>query len=171
MKKKILFIVLIIFIAVVIVGGYFWLQSLNKATGWKTFISPDKGVSFKYPQDLSTKYIHPQEWPPQIIATSDSFSCDEGGLGINGRPDMTIRKTIDDRVYCIRNVSEEAAGSVYTTYTYKIEKDSRLIIISFILQYLQCDNYGDLQKTECEQERQTFDLDILIDDIVQTVQL
>ncbi|MDP2585361.1 MAG: hypothetical protein Q8P29_00610, partial [Candidatus Levybacteria bacterium] len=77
----------------------------SQSTGWKTFKDESQNVTFDYPQDLSTKYIHPQEWPPKITVSTNSFSCNEGGLGINGRPGMTIRKMMDGRDYCIDSVS------------------------------------------------------------------
>jgi len=138
----------------------------------KTFIPADKGAAFQYPENLLTNYIRPQEWPPKVsIINNTGFSCQEGGLGIAGRPIMTIRKTINNTEYCIESVTEGAAGTFYTNYTYSFLKDDKLVKLEFVLAYPQCDNYEDPQKTECEQERQTFDLDILISHIAESVQL
>ena len=145
--------------------------SSDIAAGWKTFTSADNGATFHYPESLSAIYVRPQEWPPKLLINNAGFSCEEGGLGINGRPGMTIQKKINDIIYCIENVSEGAAGTVYTDYTYTFLKDSKLIKFSFTLAYPQCANYSDPQKTECEQERQTFDLDVLINRIAESVQL
>ena len=181
--------VLIIVLAVIGVGLVAWKQGwilkFPMATGtptptptsdetanWKTFTSVDESATFQYPENLSIIYIHPQEWPPKLLITDNArFSCQEGGLGINGRPGMTIQKKINNIVYCIENVSEGAAGTVYTDYTYTFLKDSKLVKLSFTLAYPQCENYNDPQKTECEQERQTFDLDTLINRIAESVQL
>lgn len=170
----------IIVLAIVGVGLMVWKQGwIGKTTSWKTFTSVDDGATFQYPENLpaspaggSTIYIHPQEWPLRLLIIDDAgFSCEEGGLGINGLPGMTIQKQINNIVYCIENTSEGAAGTVYTDYTYTFLKDSRLVKFSFTLAYSQCENYGDPQKTECEQERQTFDLDTLINRIAESVQL
>ncbi len=127
-------------------------------TSWKTL--------------ANTNYIRPQEWPPKLqIIDSAVFSCEQGGLGINGRPGMTIQKRINNIVYCIENVSEGAAGTFYTDYTYTFLKDNKLVKLSFTLAYPQCENYDDPKKTECEQERQTFDLDTLINRIAESLQL
>ncbi len=144
----------------------------DETADWKVFTSTDESATFRYPENLSTNYIRPQEWPPKLLTIDNAgFSCEEGGLGINGRPGMTIQKKINDIVYCIENVSEGAAGTVYTDYTYTFLKDSKLVKLSFTLAYPQCENYDDPQKTECEQERQTFDLDTLINRIAESVQL
>lgn len=138
---------------------------------WKTFTT-NKGVTFQYPENLSTNYIRPQEWPPKLLIIDDAvFSCEQGGLGINGRPGMTIQKRINNIIYCIENVSEGTAGTFYTDYTYTFLKDSKLVKFSFTLAYPECANYNNPQKTGCEQERQTFDLDMLINRIAESVQL
>jgi len=134
---------------------------------WQLQINAPESVVYT----METKYIHPQVWPPQISITSGSFHCDEGGLGINSRPGMTIQKKIGNIVYCIDSASEGTAGTFYTSYTYTFLKDDKLVKLSFTLAYPQCDNYNDSQKTECEQERQTFDLDTLISHIAEGVQL
>lgn len=139
---------------------------------WKTSVSADTGATFKYPENLSTNYIRPQEWPPKLLIIDNAgFSCEEGGLGINGRPGMTIQKSINNTVYCIENVTGGAAGTFYTDYTYTFVKDGKLVKLTFTLAYPQCVNYPDPQKTECEQERQTFDLDVLIGRIAESVRL
>ncbi len=157
MKRKILIIGIAIIIA-----------AIAGVVAWQKF----KGASFKYPEKLGTQYIFAQEWPPKLqVIDNAGFSCKQGGLGINGRPGMTIQKKINNIVYCIESVSEGAAGTFYTDYTYTFLKDSKLVKLSFTLAYPQCDNYDDPKKTECEQERQTFDLDTLINRIAESVQL
>ena len=152
---------------------------IDEMVNWKTSAPTANGATFKYPENLpaspaggSTNYIRPQEWPPKLLIIDNAgFSCEEGGLGINGRPGMTIQKSINNTVYCIDSVSEGAAGTFYTDYTYTFLKDGKLVKLIFTLAYPQCENYNDLQKTECEQERQTFDLDVLIGRIAESVQL
>ncbi len=157
MKRKTLIIGIAIIIAVI--AG---------VVAWQKF----KGATFQYPKNLSTNYIRPQEWPPKLqIIDGAVFSCEQGGLGINGRPGMTIQKKINNIVYCIDSVSEGTAGTFYTDYIYTFLKDNKLVKLSFTLAYPQCDNYNDPQRTECEQERQTFDLDTLINRIAESVQL
>jgi hypothetical protein len=142
----------------------------DETASWKISTTSYEGVTFKYP-DLTTTYIRPQQWPPQLTLTSDVFSCKEGGLGINGLPGMTIQKTIGDITYCIESVSDGTAGTFYTTYTYTFQKANKLVKFVFILAYPQCDNYSEPSKTNCVNESQTFDLDTLINQIAQTVQL
>lgn len=171
---------LAVIIVLVVTGGglVVWKQGgISETDNWKTFTSTDNGASFRYPENLpasstggSTNYINSQEWPPELLIIDNvGFSCQEGGLGINGLPGMTIQKKINNTVYCIESVSGGAAGTVYTDYNYTFLRDNKLIKLSFTLAYPQCDNYSDPQKTECEQERQTFDLDVLINRIAESV--
>ena len=178
--------ILLAVFAVLLLGGIFYFvrtnffnQRIDETSNWKTSVSTDTGATFKYPDNLpaspaggSTNYIHPQEWPPKLLIIDNAgFSCEEGGLGINGRPGMTIQKSINNTVYCIDSVSGGAAGTFYTDYTYTFLKDGKLVKLTFTLAYPQCENYNDPQKTECEQERQTFDLDVLIGRIAESVRL
>ncbi len=114
-------------------------------------------VTFRYPKELDAKYIYTQDWPPTVEVKIAKFVCAE-----------TIRK-INGREYCIGSESEGAAGSIYTTYTYNTMEGDRMITIRFTLRYAQCGNYSEPKKTECEQEHQSFDLDDLVDRIVQTI--
>ncbi|NQU87905.1 MAG: hypothetical protein HQ541_19320 [Mariniphaga sp.] len=156
----------------VVTGNPTSIQILDETANWETFVSVDNGATFLYPENLSTSYIRPQEWPPELLIIDDTeFSCEEGGLGIDGRPGMTMQKQINNIIYCINSVSEGAAGTFYTNYTYTFIKDLKLVKLSLVLAYPQCENYNDPQKTECEEERQIFDLDILINHIAESMQL
>jgi hypothetical protein len=142
------------------------------AADWETFVSCEDGISFKYPKKFPAEYIYPVFWPPIISISTEKNTLDcpitpaESSL-----PQRIILKTINSRTYCIRALSEGAAGSVYTDYYYSSIFNNRIITVNLVLQYPGCTNYDDRQKTECEQERQTFDLDNIIDNIIQTVQL
>jgi hypothetical protein len=182
--KKQLILFFILSVVIVIAGTYFLTRPTTKREGttsqnitkpdetanWKIATTNKEGVSFKYP-NLSTSYIRAQQWPPQVIITTGGFSCTEGGLGINGLPGMTIQKTIGNTTYCIANVSEGAAGTIFTTYDYSFERGSSLIKLEFILAYPQCENYSEPDNTNCVNERQTFDLDVLVNKIAQTIRL
>lgn len=140
---------------------------ISQNPSWQTFKDDTQHVTFEYPQDLSTKYIHSQGWPPKIVVSSDTFSCKEG----NSTSGTTISKTIGKTTYCITANSEGAAGTIYTDYAYSFSKNNALVTFTFTLGYPQCANYEDPQKTQCENERQTFDLDALISEIAQSVKL
>ena len=78
---------------------------------------------------------------------------------------------VDNRTYCVTKVSEGAAGSIYTQYAYAFPKNSKVVILTFSLRFPQCGNYSEPEKNECEGERETFDVDSIIDRIAQTLKL
>jgi len=133
---------------------------------WNIFSSPS--VEFQYPEKLPAQYISVAEWPPEIIETEGELICQETPLE-SSFPLRIMQKTINNSVYCIRAMSEGAAGSTYTEYAYSTLKEGKIISANFVLRYPQCYNYDDPDKSNCEAERETFDLDEIIDKIVKSV--
>ena len=124
--------------------------------GWETF--SDDSLTFQYPAQVSTTYISAVQWPPSATVTQGQMSCE-------------LNVQIQDRSYCRTTQSEGAAGSVYTDYTYSSQREGGYVSLTFALRMTQCANYDDPQKTECEQERASFNPDALADEILQTVEL
>ncbi len=135
---------------------------------WKT--SNEGGVEFKYPETLTTKYIDAYEWPPTVTIADGEFSCAETPAE-SSLPSRIARRMVDSRIYCVEARSEGAAGSTYTTYTYTTAREGKLISLNFVLRYPQCLNYDDPKQSECQAERETFDLDGVIDRIVGTIRV
>jgi hypothetical protein len=75
----------------------------------------------------------------------------------------------DDRTYCVNVKHEGAAGSVYSSYTYITNKNGKFVNVSFTLQYPNCNNYDEEQKNVCTNEREAFDIDAVVDRIVQSI--
>ncbi len=136
---------------------------------WNTTTDAAQKITYQYPDHLLTTFIASVDWPPQVRITSGSFSCLEAGSEI-GRAGKTEKRMVGNRMYCLTRESEGAAGSVYTMYAYITEKQGRLITLTFSLRAPQCDNYDDPQKTECKNERETFDIDGVVDRIVESIQ-
>jgi hypothetical protein len=123
------------------------------------------GISFDAPA-LSTKYISAVSWPPKVTVSETSFLCTE-----SQEADMRSieKRMVDNHSYCVVKRVGGAAGSTYTDYTYITEKDSKTIEISFSLRAVQCANYDEPTKAECEAEREAFDLDSLVHRMVNSV--
>ena len=144
----------------------FTISSID-TSAWKTVSDSTTGVTFKYPQDLNTTYINASDWPPQVQVLSGPFACVDAGEP-NARSGQTLAKTINGHNYCITIVSEGAAGSTYLQYAYETTMQDKNLYFTFTLREPQCANYDDPQKTTCETERKSFDVDNLIDNIIQT---
>ena len=135
-------------------------------SGWKT--SSEQGLEFSYPEKLTTKYIDAFEWPPKVTVADGEFSCAETSLA-SSLPERVTRRTVDSRVYCMEEIIGVAAGSTYIEYAYTTAREGKLITLKFTLRYPQCLNYDEPNQSECMAERETFDLDGVIDRITSTV--
>lgn len=144
-------------------------KTLN-TTGWIIFTDKEQGISFPYPEKFTTSYTSLVNWPPKVSVSDMAYNCPVTDA-TSSLPDRTTERKVDNRTYCVTATSEGAAGSVFTDYTYSTLKDGKLINISFTLRYPQCYNYDDPQKSACEGERETFDLDSVIDKIAQNVSI
>ena len=134
---------------------------------WKHY--NDNGISFQYPEKLTTQYVFAQEWPPAVKIQSGIYSCTETPQEISSMLEITTQRMVDNRIYCVDVKNEGAAGSVYSSYTYTTPKNGKLIEVSFVLRYPNCGNYDQAQSQACTSEREAFDLDATVDRIVQTV--
>jgi hypothetical protein len=137
--------------------------------GWQTYTDSARGISFRYPSDLGTSYIRPLDWPPMAQVLAGPLQCTEAGSE-TARAGRTEQATIGGRSYCITRETEGAAGSLYTSLAYALERDGRVVILTFSLRAVQCGNYDDPRKRECETEREAFDVDVVIDRIARTIE-
>lgn len=135
---------------------------------WKTFTDIEKGITFRYPEALTTTYIQAYDWPPQVAITDGPFACLEAGAE-NARAGRTELRRVDDRPYCVTKVVEGAAGSIYTQYAYAVEHGPQVLIFTATTRATQCGNYDEPHMAECQQERDAFDFDRVMDRVMQTV--
>ncbi|HEV7424641.1 MAG TPA: DUF3298 domain-containing protein [Candidatus Paceibacterota bacterium] len=152
-----------------LVADYF-----SSTSAWKTFSDPAKGITFQYPENISTTYISTVDWPPKVQIIEGTFVCTNEGE-VTSAAGQTLDKKINGRDYCVTMSSEGAAGSTYTNYAYATKIQNKFVSFSFVLRAPNCDNYGDNyndpQQTACKTERTTFSIDNLIDQIIQTTKI
>ncbi len=133
--------------------------------GWKTY--KGQGVQFSYPENLGTRYITPQAWPPEVVVTKETLTCNETGSQAT-EGGITKNVTISGVNYCVTVSGEGAAGSTYNAYTYRTQVGENTVAVSFTLRLVQCGNYNEPEKSVCEQERSSFALDSIASRIAQT---
>ncbi len=137
--------------------------------GWKITTDIGSGVTFAYPEPLDTTYIHTVDWPPAITVSNDPVSsCTNAGSEIE-RGGKTERVVFSGTEYCMTKISEGAAGSTYTQYTYVNTQGEKTFILTFSLRSVQCGNYDDPQKLACEVEQKDFDINLVVDGIFATI--
>jgi hypothetical protein len=96
------------------------------------------------------------------------FTCKQTGKAI-GPDGQTVSKNINGSNYCITTQSEGAAGSTYTTYTYKLPVQKKVVTITFVARTPQCMNYDEPKQSECKDEETNFSYDQMVDKIFQSV--
>lgn len=138
--------------------------------GWSFFNDPILKVSYYYPAIFPTTYTTTVNWPPQVSLGNGTFTCNETNpaLSVSGR---VSEIKIKNQIYCLTALSEGAAGSVYTDYTYTTEKSGKLVTLKFTLRAVQCLNYDNPQQSACLNERESFNLDELVNQIVETMSI
>jgi len=146
---------------------------VSAASTTKTFFDKNLGLEFSYVDNFYienelAKYIHPVEWPPQADVRYAPFSCKATGavISVDGKTEM---RTIDGNKYCVTTASEGAAGSTYTTYTYKRQFGNKTVVMSFVTRAPQCANYDEPEMKACELEKTNFSVDNTIDKIFSSV--
>lgn len=133
---------------------------------WKT--SNAQGITFQYPEKLTTRYIFTQTWPPTVEVKEESYACPQTPAEKSALTEIVSERLVDDRIYCVRVKNEGAAGSVYSSYTYTTPRNGKMIYISFSLRYPTCGNYEGDKDRMCANEREVFDLDGLVDRITRS---
>lgn len=135
----------------------------------ETTISNNQDITFQYPEELSAQYVSFVDWPPIIKTEAGTYSCKTTPQEASSMSDITSQKIVNNRIYCVNIKNEGAAGSVYSSYIYTTIKNDKLMTVSFTLRYPNCNNYDNEQKNDCVNEREVFDIDSIIDEIVQTI--
>lgn len=142
--------------------------SENVPDDWKTFENTELNYTFKYPELLGTNYISTVDWPPQVQITSESFTCTSAGKVID-RTGKTEEKVINGTPYCITEIAEGAAGSIYHQYAYGFEYQENMLYMTASLRFVQCVNYDEPEQSECKSEQNNFNVDQVIDQIARTI--
>jgi len=139
--------------------------------GWKTYVDPNEKITFRYPEKLNTKYTSVVDWPPQVNFLNQTYSCNWVGSEIE-QAGRTEKRMVGDREYCVTKKNEGAAGSTYTNYVYAFPKNNGTATLTFIVRSVQCGNYYDMpEQTECESEERSFDINKVVDQIVQSLEI
>ena len=117
---------------------------------------------------------------PCALSCADWSACREGTghsyphadrRTVTAGAGQTVKKMVGGKEYCITTESEGAAGSIFLQYTYTFGFDSKTAVATFSLREVQCGNYDDPQKTECETERKSFNVDTVLAQMLKTVRV
>ncbi len=166
-------IALILVLVLIGIGVYFFIGGTSSTTPAlptseeTSQTEPDLTASLNFPATLPTTYIRPVDWPPLVQTVAGGYLCEEAGEE-TARAGETKERVIDGVRYCITKVSEGAAGSIFTQYAYVVERGEALYAITFSTRSPQCGNYEEEEMNACQEERDSFDMDQYIHQIIQS---
>jgi preprotein translocase subunit YajC len=139
----------------------------------------DNEQNIDLPNGLRADYISFQNYSLGIFNIEDynstefeikdnEIECTETDLSLS-LPFSISKREINNKKYCISASSEGAAGSVYTEYSYATVIENKVYSIKFIAHYPQCDNYPEEESAKCKKERESFNLNGLIDKEIELI--
>ncbi len=123
-----------------------WVKNFEGETDNKTLIN-----------SISTtdKYIHPLKWPPVVTVLDSNFVCNSSGNNTQGTGKTSLI-TFKGSEYCVTSLTQGAAGSTYTEYSYTKKYGNKTAKLDFTIQSVQCLNYDEPNKTECINKQANF---------------
>ncbi|PIR75152.1 MAG: hypothetical protein CO030_04045 [Candidatus Magasanikbacteria bacterium CG_4_9_14_0_2_um_filter_42_11] len=136
---------------------------------WNQIFSEETGLAFHYPDDFGSEYITTVDWPPTLQPGTFLYACEES-VEQPGLQSQTYGKDIKGTYYCIAVSEEGAAGSAYLQYTYTFDYHGEPMALSFSIQKVQCGNYDEPKKQTCTQEQSAFDIDEIVNTIVESIE-
>jgi len=173
MKKQILFPIIVLLLVLSVIGVILFTQNpapstpVNQTSSITITPTVSSSISPTSVSQLPTKYITAQDWPPKVNVENKAFSCIQAG-STNSPAGQTKQITINGHIYCVTVESEGAAGSIYSQYAYARPQGNTTQIFTFTLRFVQCENYPQPQMTECQSERNNFNVDNFTDSYIQT---
>lgn len=147
-----IFVAITILLVAIVVALFFWPR--------------EKSLDFDFPDELPTFYIKLQDWPPQVQILNAKFGCEDAGNAVD-RAGRTELREIDGHTFCVTEVQEGAAGSIYTQYAYAFEHEGDTVVLTFTTRAPQCGNYPEPEMSVCAKERAEFSVDKFVADLVE----
>lgn len=113
-------------------------------------------------------YTSFQDWGLELKKVGPDYSliC-QASDDLQGSAFIRRNLELNDHRYCVESRSEGAVGSIYTSYVYTSLIDDFLVSVRTTVQEVNCENYDEPQKAACKSERRDFDIDALIDSLIQ----
>lgn len=126
-------------------------------------------LNFVQDQNFDRDFVTPVDFPPIARIIPEAYSCTEAG-DEHLRAGKTEIIKIDNDEYCLTKVSEGAAGSTYTQYSYLKDIGGQVVSLNFSFRFVQCMNYDDIEQNMCKQEQSEFNLDSFVHNIFKKIE-
>lgn len=144
-------------------------EKTDETLGWKTYTNNEYGFEMKYPENFF--FSEPKITTVDCDYLNFSKQCPYipvSGFNIDNEKDLEIaiekglikieKVKINDGDYCLQQLSEGAAGSIYTNYYYTTVKDEKCIALNLISHDVNCGVFGSADEEnykKCEDEKIT----------------
>lgn len=149
-------------------------SGLIKVKGIRRLESPEAEIKSSLPASFKADYISFRNYGSGIFRAMDypntfasrvldgEIDCDVTGPE-SSLPLRLSKRAINGKTYCVGIFSEGAAGSIVSQYAYTTVILDNVYLINFVANYPNCTNYPEKELTECHSERESFNLDLLVD--------
>jgi hypothetical protein len=112
---------------------------------------------------------------PSLSIVNGEIDCEETigkpGFGVLTNKVITNKKEINSKKYCIMYSIEGAASSVFTQNAYTTVIGDSVYLINFVARYNNCSNYQEKELVNCAAERESFNLDTLVDEEIEKLKI
>lgn len=166
-KKSNIMLVLVVLGIFALIAGAFYYLSINKPVPVTENTVPSTSeieYHFSYPNVATSSYVTMTD-SPALQVLNEPLTCTAAGAP-EVRAGQTEEKVINSRVFCVTEISEGAAGSVYHQYAYATEMDAATFIYTFTARLPQCQNYEAPESDACMKAQASFDPDTIADSLV-----
>lgn len=145
-------------------------ETTMETWNWVYATTSVRGIQYMYPNPMPTTYVSPVDWPPQVIVSTGTVSCNEGDMASHsGEITTSKQRVISKQIYCVSEAKQGAAGTVYTQYQYATQQGDFVASVSFTLKTSQCMNYDVPTQHECLLEQSEFSVDVLAQRILESI--
>lgn len=134
------------------------------------YVTATLAAQFRHPEKIGGTYHSGTTWPPVVRISDEAFSCPEGGepTASGGK---TERRNVGGHEYCVTELHEGAAGSVFVNYAYAFPHGEKTAVMSFGVSFPRCENYDAAEQEACVNEQALFDPDVVVDRMAESLVL
>lgn len=134
------------------------------------YVTATLAAQFRHPEKIGGEYHTATTWPPTVRISDEPFSCSEGGdLATSGG--KTERRMIGGHEYCVTELHEGAAGSVFIDYAYAFAHGEKTAVMSFGVSFPRCENFDASEQAACSAEQAAFEPDVVVDRMAESLVL
>lgn len=143
-------------------------QAVSIPDDW--YVTATLAAQFRHPEKIGGEYHTATTWPPVVRISDEASSCPEGG-DVAASGGKTERRNVGGHEYCVTELHEGAAGSVFVDYAYAFPHGDKTAVMSFGVSFPRCENFDGAEQGVCASEQASFDPDVVVDRMAESLVL